>query len=122
MPDKGWRLEEYWNRVIAPAIMKRIIRGIRKNKDQLFRSHNAESRMEHPAFVKHLQGLVEGVRFGLTTFGLCDLTQLLLRIGLDLPRVTGCSPSSFYAFLVLPRCGSVLPSPQRASGPVDLDE
>ncbi len=26
--------------------------GIRKNKDQLFRSHNAESRMEHPAFAK----------------------------------------------------------------------
>jgi hypothetical protein len=24
--------------------------GIRKNKDQLFRSHNAESRMEHQAF------------------------------------------------------------------------
>ena len=39
-------------------------------KDQLFRSHNAESRMEHPAFAKHLQGLVAGVRFELTTFGL----------------------------------------------------
>jgi hypothetical protein len=26
--------------------------GICKNKDQLFRSHNAESRMEHPAFAK----------------------------------------------------------------------
>ena len=26
--------------------------GIRKNKDQLFRSHNAESRTEHPAFAK----------------------------------------------------------------------
>src|SRR5258706_6879615 len=37
--------------------------GIRKNKDQLFRSHNAESRMEHPAFAKHLQGLAAGVRF-----------------------------------------------------------
>ena len=39
-------------------------------KDQLFRSHNAESRMEHPAFAKHLQRLVAGVRFELTTFGL----------------------------------------------------
>jgi len=26
--------------------------GIRKNEDQLFRSHNAESRMEYPAFAK----------------------------------------------------------------------
>src|SRR6266550_3942003 len=26
--------------------------GIRKNKDQPFRSHNAESRTEHPAFAK----------------------------------------------------------------------
>ena len=26
--------------------------GIRKNKDQLFWSHNAESRTEHPAFAK----------------------------------------------------------------------
>ena len=122
MPDKRWRLEEYWNRVIAPAIMKRIIRGIRKSKDQLFRSHSAESGMEHPAFAKHLQGLVAGVRFELTTFGLCDLTQLLLRIDWTLTPRTGCSPSSFYAFLVLPRRGSVLPCPQRASGSVDLDE
>jgi len=34
--------------------------GIRENKDQLFRSHNAESRMEHPGFARHLQGLVAG--------------------------------------------------------------
>ena len=52
MLDEIWRLEEYWIRVITPAIMKRIIPGIRKNKDQLFRSHNDESRMEHPAFAK----------------------------------------------------------------------
>jgi len=39
-------------------------------KDQVFRSHNVESRMEHPAFAKHLQGLVVGVGFELTTFGL----------------------------------------------------
>jgi hypothetical protein len=44
--------------------------GIRQDRDQLFRSHNAESRMEHPAFAKHLQGMVAGVRFELTTFGL----------------------------------------------------
>src|SRR5215469_18534796 len=51
----------------------------------------AESRMEHPAFAKHLRELVAGVRFELTTFGLCDLTQLSLRVGL----------SSLYC---LPRC------------------
>ena len=38
-------------------------------KDRLFPAHNAESRKEHPAF-GHLQGLVAGVRFELTTFGL----------------------------------------------------
>jgi hypothetical protein len=26
--------------------------GFARNKDQFFRSHNAESRMEHPAFAK----------------------------------------------------------------------
>jgi hypothetical protein len=40
--------------------------------------------MEHPAFAKHLQGLVAGGRFELPTFGLCDLTQLSLRVGLYL--------------------------------------
>ena len=45
---------------------------------------HAESRMEHPAFAKHLQEMVAGVRFELTTFGLCDLTQLSLRVGLYL--------------------------------------
>ena len=39
-------------------------------ENNFLRSHNAESRMEHPAFAKHLQGLVAGVRFELTTFGL----------------------------------------------------
>ena len=31
--------------------------------------------------------MVAGVRFELTTFGLCDLTQLLLRVGLYLHPV-----------------------------------
>jgi hypothetical protein len=52
--------------------------------DQFFWFHNAESRMDHPAFARQLQGLVAGVRFELTTFGLCDLTQLSLRVGLYL--------------------------------------
>jgi hypothetical protein len=32
-------------------------------------------------------GMVAGVRFELTTFGLCDLTQLSLRVGLSLHPV-----------------------------------
>ena len=55
------------------------------------------------------QEMVAGVRFELTTFGLCDLTQLSLRVVLYLHPAEGCSPSSLYAFLDLPRLGSVLP-------------
>ena len=63
---------------------------------------------------KHLQGLVAGGRFELTTFGLCDLTQLSLRVGLYLhpgerdARHPVSTPSSFF-----PRLGSVLPCPYR---------
>jgi len=35
---------------------------IPEKKDQIFLAHDAESRMEHPAFAKHLRELVAGVR------------------------------------------------------------
>ena len=44
--------------------------------------------------------MVAGVRFKLTTFGLCDLTQLSPSVGLyPQPVETGCLPSSLYALL-----------------------
>jgi hypothetical protein len=50
--------------------------------------------------------MVAGVRFELTTFGLCDLTQLSLRVGLYLHPVYGdarhpvSTPSSIFRGLV----------------------
>ena len=50
--------------------------------------------------------MVAGVRFELTTFGLCDLTQLSLRVGLYLhpeerdARHPVSTPSSFFRGLV----------------------
>src|SRR5215472_19305428 len=56
--------------------------------------------------------MVAGGGFEPPTFGLCDLTQLSLRVGLYLhPVDPGCSPSSLYAFLDALRLGSVLPYP-----------
>jgi len=82
--------------------------AIRRKKVQHVRPHNAKSRMERPAFAKHLQRMVAGVRFELTTFGLCDLTQLSLRVGLYLHPVQRdarhpvSTPSSIFRGLV--RC------------------
>ena len=57
---------------------------IRERKTNSSGLYHAKSRMEHPAFARQLRELVAGVRFELTTFGLCDLTQLSLRVGLYL--------------------------------------
>jgi len=67
--------------------------------------------------------MVAGVRFELTTFGLCDLTQLSLRVGLYLhPAERDARIQS----LRLPRSseawfGIAVPE-QRALGSTDFDE
>ena len=67
--------------------------------------------------------MVAGVRFELTTFGLCDLTQLSLRVRLYLhpgerdARHPVSTPSSIFRGLVR-YCLAV----QRALGSTDFDE
>ena len=66
--------------------------------------------------------MVAGVRFELTTFGLCELTQLSLRVGLYLhpaerdARHPVSTPSSSEAWF-----GIAVPAP-RALGSTDFDE
>ncbi len=67
--------------------------------------------------------MVAGVRFELTTFGLCDLTQLSLRVGLYLHPADGMLAIQS---LRLPRSseawfGIAVPA-QRALGSTDFDE
>jgi len=53
---------ELGNRTNALRLTELALLRYALEKDQLFRAHDVESRMEHPAFAKHLQGLVAGMR------------------------------------------------------------
>ena len=67
--------------------------------------------------------MVAGVRFELTTFGLCDLTQLSLRVGLYLHPANGMLAIQS---LRLPRSSEawfgIAVAAQRALGSTDFDE